>query len=217
MAPLTISYDRAALNALLDDPDYMYSDQFKELDFYDQDADHECLGFLRSLLDSLTDSGAWQCTTNPEIGVSAYGEFTCDDEGFASGEGLTMQVFLNGIGICDTGIDSLWQLPISDEFTVFDLIDGAVAYLNEQIRLLIAVLCPPPPRSIALSVFHTDVVRGEATDNPHLTDTERARLHAATDDQIVDAIEQAWPAVEDRWYAIHDELQQSAVRSVVHP
>ncbi|MCD2100395.1 hypothetical protein [Rhodococcus rhodochrous] len=59
-------------------------------------------------------------------------------------------------------------------------------------------------------------MRSEATEDPHLSDIERARLRAATDEQIANAIDQAWPAVEDRWYAIHDELQHAAVRSLVH-
>ena len=36
VAPLTISYDRAVLNALLDDPDYDYADQFLALDPHDR-------------------------------------------------------------------------------------------------------------------------------------------------------------------------------------
>lgn len=214
MTPLTISYERCVLNALLDDPDSSFAEQFANLDFHDAEDERTCLEYLRSLLESLTEYAAWKSST--EARVSVYGEFTCDGEGFPTGNGLTMQVFLDSFGICDVGIDSVWQLPLREEFTVFDLIDGTVAYFNELVRRLTGLLCPPPARSLALSVFPPDVVRSEATEDPHLSDIERARLRAATDEQIANAIDQAWPAVEDRWYAIHDELQHAAVRALVH-
>ena len=151
MAPLTITYEQAVLNALLDDPDNTYVDQFERLAFHNRDAEHECLGFLRSLLGAVTDAGAWRCTTSPEIQVAVYGDFTCDSDGFGSGNGLTLQVFLDGVGICDAGIDSVWRLPVSDKFTIFDLVDGVTSYLTEKIHLLSAVLSPSPRSSNATS------------------------------------------------------------------
>lgn len=216
VAPLTISYDRAVLNALLDDPDYDYADQFLALDLHDRCADHDSLTFLRALLHSLAVRDAWHCSSNPEVIVGVYGEFTCDSEGFMDGGALTLSVLLNGVGVCDTGIDALRDLPFSEARTVFDLLDSVATHLNQHIRQLTALLCPPPARSLALSVFPTDVVRGEATENPNLTDYERTRLQAATDDAIAAAIEQAWTAVEDRWYAIHDELQEAAMRAFLN-
>lgn len=215
VAPLTISYDRAVLDALLDDPDYGYAVQFLALDLHDRCADHNSLTFLRALLHSIAVRDAWHCSDNPKATVGVYGEFTCDSEGFMDGGALTLSVLLNGVGVCDTGIDALRDLPFSQARTVFDLLDSVATHLNQHIRQLTAMLCPPPAQSLALSVFPTDVVPGEANENPNLTNHERTRK-AATDAAIAAAIEQAWPAVEDRWYAIHDELQEAAMRTVLN-
>ncbi|MDJ0401823.1 hypothetical protein, partial [Rhodococcus rhodochrous] len=64
-----------------------------------------------------------------------------------------MLVFLDSLGIFYVGIDSVWLLPLGVEFTVFDLIDGNVAYFNELVRRLTGLLCPPAERSLAMSVF----------------------------------------------------------------
>lgn len=59
-----------------------------------------------------------------------------------------------------------------------------------------------------------EAIRAEIGDNPNLTDEQCAALEAATDQEILDAIDSAANAVEDRLYALHDEIQSDVVSAI---
>lgn len=59
-----------------------------------------------------------------------------------------------------------------------------------------------------------ETIRSEADDNPNLTDAERAHLSAASDADIDAALEQCGRGIEDRLFALHDELQSAVVRDL---
>ena len=215
MSPVTVHFDRDATTALLADPAADYAGRLDALDLDDRANDHESLAFLRLLLAEMSSAELWKVEGRDGVRVSAYGEFTCDGEGFRSDDYLTLSILLNDTGMCDTGIASLRDLPLGDSPTVLDVLDAVDSYFNEQIRRLASLPMPPAPTSLALSVFPVSVVRSGETDDPALTDAEQALLRDASDEAIAAAIEAAWPAVEDRYYSIHDELQDAAKRAVL--
>lgn len=59
-----------------------------------------------------------------------------------------------------------------------------------------------------------EAIRAESGDNPTLTDDQCDALEAATDQEILDAIDSAANAVEDRLYALHDEIQSDVVSAI---
>lgn len=59
-----------------------------------------------------------------------------------------------------------------------------------------------------------EAIRAESGDNPNLTDDQCDALEAATDQDILDAIDSAANALEDRLYALHDEIQSDVVNDI---
>lgn len=59
-----------------------------------------------------------------------------------------------------------------------------------------------------------EAIRAETGDNPNLTDGQRRALETASDSEILDAIDAAANAVEDRLYALHDEIQADVVNDL---
>lgn len=57
-------------------------------------------------------------------------------------------------------------------------------------------------------------IRAEVSDNPNLTDAEGQALEAASDAEILDAIDSNARTIEDRLYALHDELQALVVNQI---
>lgn len=70
---------------------------------------------------------------------------------------------------------------------------------------------PAPTDTLMQRLVDRDAIRSEIDDNPNLTDGERASLAAASDDDIDDALEQCGRGIEDRLFALHDELQAAAI------
>ena len=59
-------------------------------------------------------------------------------------------------------------------------------------------------------------VRAEAADDPYLAEDERAALEAASDRDILDAIDRAaGGSAEDQLYHLHDQIQADAVHTLV--
>ncbi|GBF17551.1 hypothetical protein Br6_04958 [Rhodococcus sp. Br-6] len=215
VSPVTVRFDRDAATALLADPVADYAGRLDALDLDDRADNHESLAFLQMLLASLSGADVWKADIRDDIRIGVYGEFTCDSEGFKSDDYLTLSMLFSDIGVCDTGIRSLGDLLLPDSPTVLDVLDAVAAHFNERILRLTALLTSPAPSSLALAVFPVSVVRTEETDDPALTDAEQERLRDASDEEIAAAIEAAWPVVEDRYYSIHDELQDAAKRAVL--
>lgn len=59
-----------------------------------------------------------------------------------------------------------------------------------------------------------EAIRAEVGDNPNLTQEQALAIDAASDGEILDAIDAAANAVEDRLYALHDEIQADVVNDL---
>lgn len=57
-------------------------------------------------------------------------------------------------------------------------------------------------------------IRAEASDNPSLTPAQCTMLLTASDVAILEAIDSEARAIEDRLYALHDELQSLVVNQI---
>lgn len=59
-----------------------------------------------------------------------------------------------------------------------------------------------------------EAIRAEAGDNPNLTPAQRKMFLTASDVAILEAIDIAAKAVEDRLFALHDEIQSDVVNAI---
>ena len=106
----------------------------------------------------------------------------------AAKQGLTGEIEFRGED------DSLWKWVLADG----DLREhsGRVTYDPER---------PAEERIVTI-----DDVRGEAAADPHLSQAEADRLRAASDDEISAALNTAWWAFQDQFWAVHDGIQGTA-------
>lgn len=217
MSSLTLDYDRVKVSALLADRWSEYGETMAQFDVRDRSARREGIELMRSLLDDLREVGnVWHLVGAKTMDVSVHAEYFCDGDGGSTNDDyLTLAIFMGvGAGVADVGIDSLAALPHLEMRGVFDVLDGVAMLLTESIRRVASVVAPPPPE-LSLRVVTVESVRAEADEDPFLNESERAALRDASVEQISEAVRVAWTSVEERFFAVHDEIRAAATRAVL--
>lgn len=219
MSAPSLNYDRSRVEALLAEQGVEYVETMARFDVQDRAMHHEGLELMRALVDDLAALGdIWHLEgVAGGANVSVHADYSCDAEGFSANDGhLTLAVFLGvGAGVADVGIKSLGELPHVEMRGVFDVLDGIASLLSESMRRVAALLASPVEPELALQVVSVEDVRSEAENDPYLDDRERAALLEATDETIASAVVRSWPAVEDRFFDVYDQVQAAAKRAVL--
>lgn len=151
-----------------------------------------------------------------------FADFLCDEEGSMTNDGhLCLSVMIGDAPlIMDTGIDDVRELPLPADTTRLDavvVLTAVIDHLNSLLRRAAGVFgVQPAPRTdpVEHRVLTVEGVRDEADDNPTLSDAARKRLREASDDDIRESITACWRQVEDRFFAVHDELQAAAIAAL---
>ncbi|WP_301851092.1 hypothetical protein [Rhodococcus pyridinivorans] len=128
------------------------------------------LEVVREIVQTVSCESVWLGGSySNRVDVSA--DFTCDGEGYLVNDGcLSLSVYLPaGVCVSDPGLRRLTDLPVSEFVSVYDVLDGVVALLNESV-------------SRARNAFHSEPVRGTAAEHSDRSATEPANgRHSAID------------------------------------
>ncbi|WP_137726179.1 hypothetical protein [Prescottella subtropica] len=198
------------------------NDELRDSDVNDRTMTPFVVGMVRDLVVHHAEPHAQELlyvigddTAQPHV----FADFQCDGEGSITNDGhLCLSVMVGAAPlIMDTGIDDVRELPLPADITQLDavvVLTAVIDHLNSLLRRAAAVFGARPAsraEPIEHRVLTAEGVRGEADDNPTLSDTARQRLRDVSDDDIEDAIMGCWKQVEDRFFEVHDELQTAVV------
>lgn len=222
-----ITLDRTVASTLASSEWSDLDARFRELDHQDRHNQPKLIGLLRELVDekcSPISHKLLHLVENETTSVHLFADFHCDEHGeITNDHHLSLSVMIGGGPlILDAGIDDIRALPLSNDLTELDtvtVLTAVVDYVNALIGRAVETFAGPAssasqsaqPTPLELRVVSVDGVRDESDLNPALSAAQRDKLRATSDTDISEAIAASWPAVADRFYEIHDELQSAAL------
>lgn len=201
-----LSYDRAAVAEILADGELSFGDAIAQA----AEGAADGLDTIREIVNAVGGSAVWKSNDDKQGTSDVCAEFTCDDEGHLTNDyHLTLSAFLDsGVLVADTGLRDMRSLPCDELATVYDVLDGVTALLNESIvragRALIRPMAPAL-RMVQASDLRSALASSEPNSElPPLTDTRLERALIAT-----------WPLVEARYRQLQAELLGAAERTML--
>ncbi|MBM4670347.1 hypothetical protein GS448_25940 [Rhodococcus hoagii] len=200
-----LGYDRAAVAGVL---------AVAEMDVADGIAcavsgEGDGLDLVRDIVQAMGCSSLWTCGTGDRDRVDVLADFTCDGEGFmVNDHHLTLSVYLHtGAVIADCGLRRLTDLPRAKFETVYDVLDGVTALLNEVVeRAARALVVQEPPAALPLQVVPLSDLRTAVAEDLSIPAAEALAVSAASDDVLAQALRDSWGLVEERFFDLRAEL-----------